>query len=294
MKKVLGKGLGALIPGAADEEKVVTETSSISVIREIPVSKIKPSPFQPRMKFDEAGIEELAQSIEARGVIQPIVVRSVDNSYELMVGERRLRAVRSLGRETIPAVVHDGVSNEEAMELTLIENIQREDLNAIEEAQAYYRLMTECGLTQDAAASRVGKSRSAVANSIRLLSLPKPVQEMVIIGRLTAGHARVLLAVKSDPERILWADRIDRQGLSVRDLERIIYAEPGAGRQKRVSEKRGRPAEIVSLEEQLKRKLSTKVTIKTGRKGGKIIIDYYSNSDLERLLELMGYKVVRA
>jgi len=289
MKRVLGKGLEALIPGAgaSDDERVVTEISGLNVIREIPLAKIKPSPFQPRLKFDEAGLAELARSIEVRGVIQPVVVRSVDDGYQLIVGERRLRAVDKLGRATIPAVVYDVISNEEAMELTLIENVQREDLNPVEEAKAYYRLMTECNMSQADVASRVGKERSSIANAVRLLSLPERLQEMLFDGRLSAGHARALLSVATDSEKIALAEKIVAGGLSVRDIEKIVYADKP---QRRGQRARIRSAQVEAIEEELRRKLGTKVQLAQRRKGGRITIEYYSNDELDRLLQFFGVR----
>lgn len=287
MKRVLGKGLEALIPGAASDGRDVTISPGVNVIREIPVSKIKPSPFQPRLNFDRGKLEELAQSIKVRGVIQPIVVRTAGDAFELIVGERRLKALELLGREKIPATVYDAISNEEAMELTLIENIQREDLNPIEEARAYYRLMTECSLTQNDVAEKVGRDRSSVANSLRLLSLPAELQQMLSDGKLSAGHGRALLAVGNDAGKIGLAERAVREEMSVRDLEKLVYADKPQNRGKRV---RLRSAQVMALEEELKRKLGTKVSLTERRKGGKITIEYYSNDELDRLLEILGVR----
>jgi len=287
MKRVLGKGLEALIPGAASDGKDVTISPGVNVIREIPVSKIKPSPFQPRLNFDRGRLEELAQSINVRGVIQPIVVRTAGDAFELIVGERRLKALELLGRERIPAMVYNAISNEEAMELTLIENIQREDLNPIEEARAYHRLMTECSLTQNDLAEKVGRDRSSVANSLRLLSLPAEIQHMLSEGKLSAGHGRALLAVGNDAGKVGLAERAVREEMSVRDLEKLVYADKPQKRGKRV---RLRSAQVMALEDELKRKLGTKVSLTERRKGGKITIEYYSNDELDRLLEILGVK----
>jgi len=286
MKRVLGRGLEALIPGAGDD-KDVTITAGINVIREIPVSRIKPSPFQPRLSFERSRLEELAQSISARGVIQPIVVRGVGDGFELIVGERRLRALEILGRATVPAIVYDAASNEEAMELTLIENIQREDLNPIEEARAYHRLMTACSLTQNDVAEKVGRDRSSIANSLRLLTLPEEIQNMLADGKLSAGHARALLAVGDDGGKIELAGRIIREEMSVRDLEKLVYADKSQKRGKRI---RLRSTQVLALEEQLKRRLGTRVFMTQRKKGGRIIIEYYSNDELDRLLEIFGIR----
>ena len=286
-RSALGKGLGALIPGAATnaDDNNVTEIISPNMIHELPVEKIKPSPFQPRLVFDSAKLAELAQSISERGVIQPIVVRATGDFYELIVGERRLRAIESLGRTTIPAIIIESLSNEEAMELTLIENIQREDLNAIEEAKAYQRLMTECNMAQAEVAERVGIDRSSVANSVRLLSLPAIIQEMVSQEKLTPGHARTLLALNTDSEKIALAEKVIAHDLSVRQLEALVYINKTPRKKVQI---RQRSVEIVSIEENLKRKLGTKVLIDQRKKGGRILIEYYSNDELERLLEIFG------
>jgi ParB family chromosome partitioning protein len=286
MKRVLGKGLEALIPGAGTEETIVTEpVSGLSLIREIALGSIKPSPFQPRVTFNNVRLYELAQSIEARGVIQPLVVRTVGEKFELIVGERRFRAMEMLGRATVPAIVIDSISNEEAMELTLIENIQREDLNPVEEAHAYYRLITDCNLSQTDVAAKVGKERSSIANSVRLLSLPKEILDLLSENKLSAGHARALLAIPSDSDKIALASRIVLEDLSVRDLEKIVYADKS---QKKASRPKLRSPQVISIEESLKRQLGTKVILTQRRKGGQITIEYYSNDELERILQLLG------
>ncbi len=239
------------------------------------------------MTFDPARLSELAQSISTRGVIQPIAVRAMDGHYELIVGERRLRAMELLGRTMIPAIVYDILSNEEAMELTLIENIQRENLNPIEEAGAYHRLLTEFNLSQADLAARVGKERSSISNAIRLLSLPSEIQDMISSGKLTAGHARALLTLATDSEKIAMAQRVVAQEMSVRDLEKLVYNDKPARRASRI---RLRSAQVQSLEEELKKKLGTKVILTQRKKGGRITIEYYSNDELERLLAFFGFQ----
>jgi ParB family transcriptional regulator, chromosome partitioning protein len=289
MKRVLGKGLEALIPTApaGEAQTTVEESTSNSNIHEIPISKVKPSPFQPRITFDPTRLSELAQSISARGVIQPIAVRAIENGFELIVGERRLRAMELLGRTMIPAIIHDILSNEEAMELTLIENIQRENLNPIEEAGAYHRLLTEFNLSQADLAARVGKERSSISNTIRLLSLPSEIQEMISSGKLSAGHARALLTLATDSEKITLAQRVVEQEMSVRDLEKLVYADKPA---RRTSRPRMRSAQVEMLEEELKKKLGTKVMLTQRKKGGRITIEYYSSDELERLLAFFGFQ----
>ncbi len=288
MKRLaLGKGLEALIPGATapDDKNVTSDSPGQRVISEIPIEKIKASPFQPRQAFDPGKLAELAESIKERGVIQPVVVRPVDDTYELIVGERRLRAVQRLGWTTIPAVFLESADNETVMELALIENLQREDLNPIEEASGYNRLATESNLSQADIAARVGKDRSSIANAIRLLSLPGELKNMLIDGSISAGHARALLAVPANSERISLARKVVKEDLSVRQLERLVYADKAAGKQR---QPRQRSSQMASIEESLKRKLATKVTITQKRKGGKITIEYYSVDELNRLLEFFG------
>ncbi len=288
MKRLaLGKGLEALIPGAtaSDDKDVISDSPGQRVILEIPIEKIKASPFQPRQAFDSGKLAELAESIKERGVIQPVVVRPVNDTYELIAGERRLKAIQKLGRRTIPAIVIKSIDNETAMELALIENLQREDLNPIEEASGYHRLITECKLSQADVAARVGKDRSSIANAIRLLSLPGELRNMLIDGSISAGHARALLAITANSEKISLARRVAKEDLSVRHLERLVYADKTI---RKLRPARQRSAQIASIEESLKRKLATKVTITQKRKGGRITIEYYSVDELNRLLELFG------
>jgi ParB family chromosome partitioning protein len=284
MKRIaLGKGLESLIPGAsiADEEAVQGNRRIV----EIPIREIKPSPFQPRQAFDQARLAELVESIKESGLIQPLVVRRSGEAYELIVGERRLKAIEKLEWETAPAMIIDSASNEKVMEMALIENIQREDLNPIEEANAYYRLITECNISQSDVAARVGKDRSSVANSIRLLSLPEKVKDLIIEGGLSAGHARALLAVDGDAGKIALAEKCAAEKLSVRELEKIVYSEKPRRKAKKTEP---RSPQIESIEESLKRKFATKVSLNQKRKGGRIIIEYYSNDELNRLLEIFG------
>ncbi|MEE9553943.1 MAG: ParB/RepB/Spo0J family partition protein [candidate division Zixibacteria bacterium] len=286
-RPALGKGLDALIPGAASshEDNDSSVDPGRKAIAEIPLEKIVPNPYQPRQAFNSAKLAELVESIKEQGVIQPIAVRPVDDSYEIIAGERRFRAVEKLGWNTIPSIVFDSTDNETAMELALIENLQREDLNPIEEATAYSRLMSECSLSQADVAVKVGKDRSSVANIVRLLSLSEEIQNLLIKGDITSGHARALLAVPTSSERDILAARIVKEGLSVRGLEKLVYSQKSARKSNRPKE---RPAQIISIEESLKRKLATRVILSQKRKGGKITIEYYSNDELNRLLEFFG------
>lgn len=286
-RTALGRGLDALIPGAgtSDEKNAISLGPGQRAIIDIPLEKIVSNPRQPRQQFDPEKLAELAESIKEQGVIQPIVVRPVEDSYELVAGERRYRAVEKLGWKTIPSIILELTDNETALELSLIENIQREDLNPIEEASAYNRLLTECSLTQADVAVKVGKDRSSVANSLRLLTLSEEIQKMILNNEISAGHARTLLAVPLTIERETLARKTAKDGLSVRELEKLVYSGKTA---RRARAPKARSAQIVSIEESLKRKLATRVTITQKRKGGKITIEYYSNDEFDRLLEFFG------
>lgn len=286
-RPALGRGLDALIPGAAAarEMNVSAAESGRKFITEIPIDKIAANPNQPRQHFDPVRLAELAESIKEQGVIQPIVVRPIDDSYEIIAGERRLMAVKKLGWSAIPSIVYESTDNETAMELALIENLQREDLNPMEEAGAYHRLMTECSLSQADVALKVGKDRSSVANSLRLLSLSQEIQGLIVKGEITAGHARALLALPLAAEREALARRAAREGLSVRELEKIVYSERSS---RKARQPKTKSPQILSIEESLKRKLATRVLITHKRKGGRITIEYYSTDELNRLLEFFG------
>lgn len=276
-RKVLGRGLEALIP---TEGQGVRER-----IQMLKTSEVQPSRFQPRLQFSQEKIEELAQSIREKGVIQPILVRLKESgAYELIAGERRLRAVRHLGFEEIPAIVRR-VADAELLEMSIIENIQREELNALEEAGAYQKLAQEFGFTQDDIARRVGKDKSSVSNLLRLLNLPQEIQQNLSQNFISFGHARALLALGDAKMQVAFCKRIIRKGLSVRQTEILT-----AGRAKKRSAKRwthGDP-HLTQIEEKLQHHLGTRVRITPGRKRGKIEIEYYSHEDLERVLRLLG------
>lgn len=280
--KRLGRGLRALIPDIPEEES----EERISSIREIEVHKIKPNPFQPRENFDEAALEELKNSIAEKGIIQPITVRRVDDGYELIAGERRLRAVTALNIESIPAYVLEVRSDEEMLELSLIENIQREDLNPIDIARAYNKLLVDCNLTQEAVAKRVGKERSTVANFLRLLKLPPMIQESLRSGQLDMGHARALITIEDEQlQKSIW-EKIIKDHLSVRDVERLVRQ----ATKKRPTKEANQPAKslfVLEMEERLRNKFGTQVKINLKKKGGNIEIEFYSDEELERLLEIL-------
>ena len=286
-RKALGRGLEALIPSTpvAPTGPSSGETPS-SAAREIPLDRIDRNPFQPRATMDPEALRELADSIRQNGLLQPLVVRPAEGDrFELIAGERRFQACRQAGLEAVPVVVRQ-VTDQEMLELALVENLQREDLNPIEEAQAYRRLGDEFGMTQEQIASRVGKSRTAVANSLRLLSLEKEIQELVSRGTLSAGHARALLAVEDKAARRRLLREITERGLSVRQAEaRAQGHKKRSG--KRGHAKRSHPA-LEEWENRLRIRFGTQVRIVGGIARGKVEIHYFSGEDLERILELTG------
>lgn len=281
-KKALGKGLGALIPGAVREETPVASPT------EIPLDQISANPYQPRKNFDDEKFQDLVKSVRVHGVLQPVVVRSKgEGAYELVAGERRFRAAMAAGLKHIPAVIRE-LTNEQSLEVALIENLQREDISPLEAAIAYKRLMDEFGLTQDEVAFRVGKSRSAVANTLRLFNLPQQLRESLANGEITEGHARALLAF-SDPEEqaAAWRDTV-MHGLSVRQLENWKKQASTAAKRARVSRETSADPNLLSIQEQLQRLFGTKVTISKGKDQGRIEIHFYSDDELERILALLG------
>jgi len=281
----LGRGLDALLPSMSDEEP--------GGASELPVENIVSNPYQPRHDFDEDKLAELTQSIRQHGVIQPIVVRQHSGGqYELVAGERRLRAAKLAGLEVIPAIIGD-FSDKQVMELAVVENLQREDLNPIEEALAYQTLLEEFGLTQEALAGRIGKSRPYVSNTVRLLNLPEAVQTMVAEGALSAGHARPLLSLDTVSSQLQIAEKIAAEGLSVRESEKLVQAQreqkTKAQKPKREAPRpaAGRDAEVLLLEDQLRQRLGTPVRISSSKSKGTIHIDFYSQDDLARIFELI-------
>lgn len=251
---------------------------------EIPISRVQANAYQPRREFDPEALKELASSIRESGVLQPIVVRRSGTGFELIAGERRLRAAKEAGLETVPAIVRE-VSEDEMLGLALVENIQRDDLNPMELARSYTLMIKKFGLTQDEVASRLGMSRPAVANTLRLLELPAVVQEMVAAGKLSAGHARAILSVQGEEARLALAHEIMDKGLSVREAE-LRAARSGPDRSTaRTAEK---PAHLKPLEARLAERLGTRVQIIEGKRKGRIVIEFYSNEDFEHILEVIG------
>ena len=279
-RQALGRGLSALIPDLPPSSEREGE------VVDLLVSEIQPNPYQPRMHFDEVGIAELKRSILEQGVIQPIVVRRLDTGYQIITGERRWRAVREAGLDTIPALIREVSSAEELIELSLVENIQREDLNPIDEANAYRMLMEECGLTQEEVARKVGKERSTVANLLRLLRLPDEIQERILDGELTMGHARALLALDDEEEQIRLCGEIIKNGWSVRKAEQVAKARR-SGRPVRIRVQSRRDPSVQAAEEELQRLFGTAVRIVKGGRKGKVEIEFYSDRDLERVLGIL-------
>lgn len=291
----LGKGLDSLIPNAVGEAKAKKETKTVAAEEKngqetlVKISMVEPNRKQPRKNFDEDALQELSDSIKQFGLIQPILVQDRKDHYEIIAGERRWRAAKLAGLKEIPVIIRD-YSEREIMEISLIENIQREDLNPIEEAQAYKRLLEEFHLKQDEVAERVSKSRAAVTNSMRLLKLSDEVQQMLIDDMISTGHARTLLAIEDAEEQYNMAQKIFDEKLSVRDVEKLVknLHKPEKPAKKKVDD-RTMETIYLDIEEKLKARLSTKVTVTSkGEGAGKIEIEFYNHEDLDRLIDLMG------
>ncbi|MGA0254201.1 MAG: ParB/RepB/Spo0J family partition protein [Rhodothermales bacterium] len=304
-KSALGRGLGALLPDSEENRPKPSgiehtklynfdeRIRSAGTISEITIGAVSPNPYQPRSEFDEAALEELSQSIRQLGIIQPITVRKIGaDRYELISGERRLKASKAAGLSTIPAFVREA-DTEAMLEMAIVENIQREQLNAVEEAMGYRRLMEECSLTQEQVATKVGKSRSTITNALRLLNLPPSLLAGLRDGTLSPGHARALLPLEDELLQRSLMEEIVALGLSVRDVEKKVRqlqkpdsrtASPSKERAERAVS-----AEMGAIADRIRRALGTKVQIKPAadNKGGRIEVAYYSNEDLERILEFL-------
>ncbi len=279
-RRALGKGLSALIP-----EKVLESRERKEEIVYVQSGQIKPNPFQPREDFDQQSIEELAQSIKEKGVIQPLLVRRRMDNYELIAGERRLRAAKSLGLNEIPIIVRD-VSDQDSLELALIENVQREDLNPIEEAHAYQHLIDKFQVTQEKISEVLGKARSTITNTLRLLKLPHEIQQEMKKGRISFAHGRTLLEIDDANQQRRLAQDIISKGLSVRELESLSKATRPKGLRRKIAQGQREPL-VAVLEEQMQHALATKVRIIKRQKRGHITIDFYSQEDLERIANVI-------
>jgi len=287
-KTGLGRGLSALINDKAVVENILSEENKDNNdrIENININEVYPKEGQPRKYFNDEALKELAESIKLNGIIQPIVVRKIDKGYEIVAGERRYRASKLLGLKEIPCIVK-AIDDITSSKISLIENVQRENLNPIEEANAYKSLMEEYSLKQDELGDAVGKSRTYISNILRLLKLNEKVIEYIYEGKITIGHGKALLGIKDEEEQLKAAERIVNIGLNVRDTEEEV---------KNIKEKAGKKSKlvkprepyIVDLEENLMRTLGTKVNLQLGRKKGKIEIEYYSPEDLDRIIELLS------
>ncbi len=277
-KKVLGRGLGALIPS----RQMDAAPPAADGLMHIPLDRIASNPYQPRKTFNEASIEELARSVREHGIVQPLVVTRAGDRFRLIAGERRYRAAQKAGLLTVPVIVKEMVQEGEALQIALIENIQREDLNPIEEAGAYHQLHQEFGLTQEEISRRVGKERSTVANFLRLLKLPESVKKLLASGQLSMGHARALLALDSARKQEQLAERVVRRGLSVRQTEMMASESSPKAAEKKEKEK---DVFTRDAEERLTRTLRTKVDIDRKRRGGVIHIRFASEEDLIRIYD---------
>jgi len=285
-RKALGKGINALIP---DFEMGVPESSEEGTVqsRELLIDEISPNRFQPRNYFDDDKLEELVASIRENGILQPVVVQKSGSGYELIVGERRWRASKKAGLKKIPAMIRE-VSDAQTLELAIIENIHRQDLNPIEEAEAYARLADEFALTQEMIANKVGKSRTAVANILRLLKLPRNIKEHLISGKLSMGHARALLGLDNVGQAQALCKVIFKEDLTVRQTENRVNRLKQPAPEKSASPATKKNIFIKDLEKELERKLGTKVEINPKKTGGKLVVTYYSDDDLERIQNLIG------
>lgn len=275
-KQALGKGIRAFVPeefGILKDERLV----------DVPIGQVRPNPMQPRKKFDEAAIQELSRSIKASGVLQPIVVVPETDHYKIIIGERRWRAAQRAGLQKVPVLIRN-VPRAQQVEISLVENLQREDLNPIEVAQAYEQLMKELGLTQQELADKVGMDRSTVANTLRLLKLPEEIQEMLASNKLAMGHARAILAVEDPAQQLALARQIVSGSLSVRQVEAQVQGKKKKAQSKK---KAGFDAELKSLQDHLVRVLGTKVEISGSRVRGSIRIHYYSLDELNRIYDLI-------
>jgi ParB family chromosome partitioning protein len=279
-KQALGKGLGALIP---DLSTLDDRGKKALGITEIELDKIIPNEYQPRKVFNDDKLKELAASIREQGVIQPVIVHRAGTGYQLIAGERRWRASRIAGLKTIPSLIKEATKRE-LLEMALIENIQREDLNPLEAAEAYKRLQDEFKLTQEDLAKRVGKERSTVTNFLRILHLPKEVKQELASGALSMGHAKALLSLERVRDQILAAASIVKKGMSVREAEALASKLKNPPKEK----KSHQSLELHAVEEKLKKSLGTKVSIVAKARGGRIVIEYYSPEELDRILEKIG------
>ncbi len=279
-KIALGRGLDSLLPDIEHIESVSKEYFQCDIER------IRPNRYQPRMRFSEDELEGMARSIKEKGIIQPLLVRKDDNGFELVTGERRLRAAKKAGLSQVPVIVRT-IADTDLLEMSIVENIQREDLNPMEEAEAYYQLIAKFNLTQDQAAARVGKSRSAVANFLRLRQLPEQIKTAIVDGTLSMGHARALLGASNSAQQNAAWRAVVSKGLSVRETERLINRLKAKKKKPKNSSTGSEQRYLLSLADDLSRRFGTKVQIKRHGKKGKVEITFFNNEDLDRVLRLL-------
>lgn len=280
MRRALGKGLSQLIAEQFEGGP-----------NEVPIDSIIRNPRQPRSHFDDGALSELSSSIKEFGILQPLVVRpSTEGQYELIAGERRLRAAKLAGLEAVPVLIRSA-GNQNSLEIALIENIQREDINSLECARAYRRLMDEFGLTQEQVAERVGKSRVAIANAVRLLRLPRRIQDGIEGGKISEGHARALLTFESDAHQLAVYDQILERNLTVRDVEKAASGLPKKSGKKKKGDDSPRDPNLAELQRGLSNHLGSPVHITSNGKGGSLSIDFYSDDDLQRILDVIGFSL---
>ncbi len=280
MARGLGKGLGAFFNDLenSDEQKVT----------EAGIHELRPNPYQPRKTFEKESIDELKESIKEHGILQPLIVRKSIKGYEIVVGERRFRAAKEAGLQAVPVVVRE-LSEQQMMELALLENLQREDLTPIEEAEAYQMLMEKLKITQEQLAKRLGKSRPHIANHIRLLALPEPFRKMIAVGELSMGHGRTLLGLKNKDHLLPLAEKVIKENLNVRQLEQLVTnLNKNVSRETKKNPDSKKDVFIKERETFLRDRFGTAVSIKKGKKKGKIEIEFYSEDDLERILEMLN------
>lgn len=279
-KLALGRGLDSLLPDVEPVEKVSKEYFQCDI------DLIRPNRYQPRVQFSEDELKAMARSIKEQGIIQPLLVRKDENGYELVTGERRLRAAKMAGLDQVPVIVKT-ITDTDLLEMSIVENVQREDLNSMEEAEAYYQLIVKFDLTQDQVATRVGKSRSAVANFLRLRQLSEQIKADIVNGTLSMGHARALLgASNSAHQHAAWRAVVSK-GLSVRETERLIKRLKTENKKPKESSTASEQRHLLSLAEDLSRRFGTKVQIKRHGKKGRVEITFYNNDDLDRVLTLL-------
>src|SRR5438270_12456192 len=289
-KMALGKGLSALIAAQPAPPPAIAAVDDSEKIQRVSLYSITPSPLQPRKDFGTDALSELVESIRQHGIIQPLIVRAIDGRHELIAGERRWRAAQEAGLDEVPVIIRSA-SDRDVLELSLIENVQRADLNPIEEAQGYARLAGEFGMRQEDIALKVGRSRAAVANAMRLLDLHPQIQVWIGQSLLSVGHAKVLLALKSQEEQFLAAETVLRRNATVRATERLVARQLGIGRARRKprsAEVTVTSAAIEDLQNRLQQHLGTHVTLHHGEKRGRIEIEYYGNDDLQRIIAALG------